>query len=584
MSAPQQHTGPVSPDSTGPSGPRTVVIGGGFAGLATAGLLARDGHRVTLLEQLDTLGGRSGRWSAQGYTFDTGPSWYLMPEVIERWFTLMGSSVSEHLDLRRLTPAYRTFFQDHLDSPPVDVESGRAEAVHLFESLDSGSGAALEDYLDSAAEAYELAKGHFLYTDFHRENLRRLAVPAVLRRAPRLAQLLGTSLQRFVASRFTDPRQRQLLGYPAVFLGTSPDRAPAMYHLMSHLDLADGVQYPVGGFAALVDAMAELARAAGVEIITGAQVTSIDLQDPAPAAPAASSRFSRLASRAARRLPSLPSRRRPRPQVQGVTYLPRGEGDGTPVRLGADVVVGAADLKYLQTSLLPTEQRAPESRWENRDPGPSGVLVCLGVRGKLPELVHHNLLFTADWEDNFGRIQRGEELAAETSIYVCKTSDTDPGTAPEGCENLFILVPAPAVPAWGRGGVRTAETVEPGDAMVERVADAAVDQLARWAGIPDLAQRVEVRRTYGPGDFVAQFNAWSGSLLGPGHTLAQSAMFRPGVREPGVDGLFYAGSSVQPGIGVPMCLISAEVVRDAVRRDGVRSGGSSPARADGAAC
>lgn len=581
MSAPKQHT-----DHAEPNSPRTVVIGGGFAGLATAGLLARDGHRVTLLEQLDTLGGRSGRWSAQGYTFDTGPSWYLMPEVIERWFTLMGSSVDEHLDLRRLSPAYRTFFQDHLDAPPVDVESGREQAVALFESLDPGSGQALQDYLDSAAEAYELAKEHFLYTDFHRENLARLAVPAVLRRAPRLAQLLGTSLQRFVASRFTDPRQRQLLGYPAVFLGTSPDRAPAMYHLMSHLDLTDGVQYPVGGFAALVDAMAELVRSAGVEIITGAQVTSIDLQE-VPSTDTAST------SRSAQRFPALPSRRRPRPQVQGVTYLPRGEGDAAPVSLGADVVVGAADLKHLQTVLLPAARRAPESRWESRDPGPSGVLVCLGVRGELPELVHHNLLFTADWEDNFGRIQQGEELAAETSIYVCKTSETDPGTAPEGCENLFILVPAPAVPAWGRGGVRTAETDLPGDEMVERVADAAVDQLARWAGIPDLAQRVQVRRTYGPGDFVEQFNAWSGSLLGPGHTLRQSAMFRPGVREPGVDGLFYAGSSVQPGIGVPMCLISAEVVRDAVRRDGVRSGGTAPvgvpvgvpvAGAEGAAC
>ena len=544
--------------SARPAAPRTVVIGGGFAGLATAGLLAQDGHQVTLLEQLDTLGGRSGRWAAEGFTWDTGPSWYLMPEVIERWFTLMGSSVAEHLELRRLSPAYRTFFQDHLNEPPVDVESGRERSVALFESLDPGSGAALETYLDSAAEAYGLAKEHFLYTDFHRP--RDLAVPAVLRRAPRLARLLGTSLQRFVAARFTDPRQRQLLGYPAVFLGTSPGRAPAMYHLMSHLDLADGVQYPVGGFAALVDAMERLVRAAGVEIVTGARVTSIDVHEDGTGA-------------GRRRSPGTGSRRRRPARVQGVTYLPPGEGAQTPVRLGADVVVGAADLKHLQTALLPPPQRAPESRWDRRDPGPSGVLVCLGVRGELPQLAHHNLLFTADWEDNFGRIERGESLAQETSVYVCRTSATDPGTAPEGDENLFILVPAPAVPAWGRGGVRTPGVHQPGDETVERVADAAVEQLARWAGIEDLAERVVMRRTYGPGDFVAQFNAWSGSLLGPGHTLRQSALFRPGVQDAAVDGLFYAGSSVQPGIGVPMCLISAEVVRDAVRRTGPQGDG-----------
>ena len=142
------------------------MVGGGFAGLATAGLLARDGHRVTLLEQRDTLGGRSGRWSAEGFTFDTGPSWYLMPEVIDRWFRLMGSSAAEELDLRRLDPGYRTFFEQHLDEPPTDVRAGHAE--ELFEQLDPGSSEALREYLDSGAEVYELAKKHFLYTNFSR--------------------------------------------------------------------------------------------------------------------------------------------------------------------------------------------------------------------------------------------------------------------------------------------------------------------------------------------------------------------------------------------------------------------------------
>ncbi|RLZ03018.1 phytoene desaturase [Kocuria tytonicola] len=536
---------------------RTVVIGGGFAGLATAGLLARDGHEVTLLEQQDTLGGRSGRWSAEGFTFDTGPSWYLMPEVIDRWFRLMGSSADEQLDLRRLSPGYRTFFEEHLHEPPTDVVSGEAE--ELFERLDPGSSHALREYLDSGAEVYELAKEHFLYTDFaHPADLLR---PEVLKNLPRLAGLLSTSMKRYVASRFRDPRERQILGYPAVFLGASPDTAPAMYHLMSHLDLTDGVQYPVGGFAALVDAMTGLVREAGVQVVTGATVTGLRV-DPAPAS---------LRSR----LSAARARRRSAGSVTGITYRAAGAGVVGPggkgtaeVTVPADVVIGATDLHHLQTQLLPEPFRAPESRWNHRDPGPSGVLVCLGVRGRLPQLVHHNLLFTADWDDNFGRIADGSPLAQETSIYVSKTSATDPGTAPAGDENLFILVPSPAVPEWGRGGVRTPEVEEPGSPQVERVADAAITQLSRWARIPDLEERIVVRRSWGPGDFAADVNAWRGSMLGPGHTLRQSAVFRPGVSDPGIEGLFYAGSSVRPGIGVPMCLISSEVVRDAVRGRG----------------
>ena len=563
---------------------RTVVIGGGFAGLATAGLLARDGHEVTLLEQQDTLGGRSGRWSAEGFTFDTGPSWYLMPEVIDRWFRLMGTSAAEQLELRRLSPGYRTFFEEHLDEQPTDVVSGEAE--ELFDRLDPGSSRALRAYLRSGSRVYELAKKHFLYTDFaHPTELLR---PDVLVNLPRLAGLLGTSMKRYVAQRFRDPRERQILGYPAVFLGASPDTAPAMYHLMSHLDLADGVQYPVGGFAALVDAMTELVRAAGVRIVTGATVTDVHVR-PAP-----------LSVRS--RISAARSRRRSAGAVTGVSYRATHEGgvvpgwNGAPGRgaavggaaqspsaadrptdhggagttVPADVVVGATDLHHLQTRLLPDAFRAPESRWEHRDPGPSGVLVCLGVRGKLPQLVHHNLLFTADWDDNFGRIADGTPLAEETSIYVSMTSATDPGTAPEGDENLFILVPSPAVPEWGRGGVRAPGVHEPGSPRVEQVADAAIAQLARWARIPDLAERIVVRRTYGPGDFAADVNAWRGSMLGPGHTLRQSALFRPGVNDPGIAGMFYAGSSVRPGIGVPMCLISSEVVRDAVRERGTR--------------
>jgi phytoene desaturase len=180
----------------------------------------------------------------------------------------------------------------------------------------------------------------------------------------------------------------------------------------------------------------------------------------------------------------------------------------------------------------------------------------LGVRGRLPQLAHHSLFFTSDWERNFGDIfGRKPRVPAPASIYVCKPSETDSTVAPDGHENLFILVPVPADTSIGRGG-----DDGHGSEAVERAADAAIDQIAEWAGVPDLPGRIVVRHTVGPEDFAVRYNSWRGGALGLEHTLRQSAFFRPGNVSSKVNGLLYAGASTVPGVGLPMCLISAELV------------------------
>jgi phytoene desaturase len=193
----------------------------------------------------------------------------------------------------------------------------------------------------------------------------------------------------------------------------------------------------------------------------------------------------------------------------------------------------------------------------------------LGVRGALPELTHHNLFFTTDWEDGFARIYGacrgfggGTAIPDPASLYVCMPSATDPDVAPDGHENLFVLVPVAADVSIGRGGIEGG-----GDRLVERTVDAAVAQVGAWAGIPDLAARIVVRRTAGPDDFAQGFNSWMGGALGLAHTLRQSAFLRPGNASKRVEGLLYAGSSTIPGIGLPMCLISAELVLKRLRGD-----------------
>lgn len=511
--------------------PRTaVVIGGGITGLATAALLAREGLDVTVLEKQPETGGRAGSWETGGFRFDTGPSWYLMPEVFDHFFRLLGTSADEQLQLVRLDPGYRVLFEDTAE--PVDIAATRDANIELFESLEPGAGARLVEYLESAEEVYAMAKKRFLYSTF--ASFLPLLRADVLSRGPRLARLLLEPLSSFVAKRFTDPRIRQILGYPAVFLGSSPFTTPSMYHLMSRLDLADGVLYPMGGFHRIVSVIGDLARAEGARVLTGAEVTGIRTAKPA---------------------------RGRKPRAVGVDYL---SADGTGTSLDADLVVSAADLHHTETTLLPESlQTYPEKYWEHRVPGPGGLLLHLGVQGPLPQLQHHTLLFTKDWEANFGQIFGAQTSVPDpASLYVCRPSATDPDAAPEGHENLFVLVPVPSDPALGAGGIDGA-----GDPRIEKMADAVIAQISDWAGIPDLAERIIIRRTVGPQDFVEDLNSWRGTLLGPAHILKQSAFFRGSNASRKVDGLLYAGGSTLPGIGLPMCLISAELILKRLRGD-----------------
>lgn len=512
---------------------RVVVIGGGIAGLSSAALLARDGYDVTLLEKNATTGGRAGSWSAGGFRFDTGPSWYLMPEVFDHFFKLLDTSAEQQYTLTRLDPGYRVFFEEDVrnGTPPLDVRDSREANLDLFEQREPGSRAKMAAYLDSAKDTYEIAKRRFLYTTF--AKLGTLFRRDVLARLPKLLRLLRVSLADFAARHVASPTLQQVLGYPAVFLGSSPFITPSMYHLMSHLDMEDGVLYPVGGFHKVLDRIEALAVAEGVTIVRNARVTGIEVD------------------RGARK-----------PRVSGVTY--RGTRGGRPRTIAAEIVVGSADLHHVETQLVPEDLRTyAEKWWAKRVAGPSAVLVYLGVRGPMPQLSHHNLFFTSDWRDNFGKIfNTPTSIPDPASIYVCRPNATDPFVAPGIDTNLFVLIPVPADPKIGRGGEEGK-----GNKAVEAAADRAIAQISEWAKVPDLPERIVVRRTVGPADFAGDLNAWMGTALGPSHVLKQSAFFRAGNVSKKIDGLYYSGGSTIPGIGLPMCLISSEVLIKRLRGD-----------------
>lgn len=509
--------------------PSAIVIGAGVAGLATAGLLARDGYDVTVLEKEPRIGGRAGVLEDQGFRWDMGPSWWLMPGAFEHFYELMGTTVDDELDLVPLNdPAFRMFTEGF---PPLDVTTGADNIMALFEQIEPGAGQAVENYLVEMGTDYGLAIQQFLYTNF--TELRGLTSPEIMRRLKRLAQKLTQTIESDVATQFNDVRLRQLLTYAAVFLSSAPNITPAFYGIMNYTTLVEGVAYPMGGFGTFVDSLHRLAVDAGVRIHTETEVERIHHTGS-------------------------PRRRR----VAGVTYR-NATGEQ---RLLADVVISCADRHHTETQLVWDDRSARPKYWQRANPGMSCVLAYLGVEGQLPELAHHSLFFSADWDPDFDAVfppsDRPERSAFSKSLYVSRASATDPSVAPAGYENLFVLVPVPPMHNGILGSLNHTE-----DPETTVIVDQALELIAQRIGVPDLAKRVVVKHTMATGDFQDMFNAWQGNALGLAHTLEQSAFFRGSNASKHLAGLYFAGATTVPGVGLPMCLISAENIVKRLRHD-----------------
>ncbi|ELZ49826.1 phytoene desaturase [Halorubrum coriense DSM 10284] len=498
----------VVPDIDGVADESVVVIGGGFGGLSTACYLAEAGADVTLLEKNEQLGGRASRLEVDGFRFDMGPSWYLMPDVFERFFGHFGRSPDEFYELERLDPHYRVFWKD---GDQVDVLPEREKNREIFESYEPGAGEAFDAYLEESERTYDIGMEHFVYED--RPRLRDYVDRDVMRYSWGLS-LLG-KMQGHVEDYFDHPKLQQLMQYTLVFLGGSPTNTPALYNLMSHVDYNMGVYYPEGGVGAVVDGIVELAEELGVDFVTDAEVTGIE------------GRYGAFAV----------------DTEGGERYL-------------ADRVVSDADYAHTEQELLPERKRQyTEEYWESRTYAPSAFLLYLGVEGDVPDLEHHTLVLPTDWEGHFEQIFDDPEWPDDPAYYLCVPSKTDDTVAPEGHSNLFALVPiAPGL----------ADTPE----IRNRYRDLVIDDIAENTGT-DLRGRVVVEETFSVDDFADRYNSYAGSALGLAHTLTQTSLLRPSHTSDAVDGLYFTGSTTTPGIGVPMCLISGQLTAEAMGDDDV---------------
>ncbi len=497
-----------------------IIIGSGFGGLGAACLLSKSGYDVTVIEKNEMVGGRAsvfsvskdtyGTWQVSTgkqnktgtFTFDMGPSWYLMPDVFEHFFNILGEDVHRHLNLKKLGPSYRIFYKDA--DKQVDIYSDLSKDLKTVEALEPGASDALKRYLDQAEYQYSVAKDRFMYKNY--DSVRDFFTKEMAVEGRKLSVL--TNMDRYVGKFFKTDEMQKIMQYPLVFLGSSPYNTPAIYNIMSHIDFSMGVYYPQGGIYKITEALASIARKHGAKFKLNTAVDKIIVKD-----------------------------------ATAVGVKLKGGKE-----LFADIIISNADIHHTEQELLEPKYRTKSKKyWDKRTLAPSALIMYLGVKGNLPSLTHHNLLFSQDWKKNFSEIFDNPQWPNDPSLYICNPSKTDPSVAPKGHENLFVLVPiAPGLTYTTK--------------QLEKYADKILSTMEDDMDLPGLRDKIVYKRLFSVKDFAARYNSQEGTALGLAHTLKQTAIFRPNNISKKVDKLYYVGAGTNPGIGMPITLISAELM------------------------
>lgn len=489
---------------------RVVVVGSGFAGLAAASCLAKEGFSVTVLEKNATPGGRARQFTAEGFVFDMGPSWYWMPEVFEAFFNRFGKRVADYYQLVRMDPSYSIYFGPN---NRMEVPAAREALFAMFEQYEPGSSANLQRFLSEAAYKYEVGMKEFVFKPSH--SIMEFADLRILTSLFRLQMF--QSLSAHVRKLFKNEKLIQLLEFPVLFLGATPQKTPALYSLMNHADLSLGTWYPIGGMHKIVEAMVSLAEELGVRFHFNQEVVSVD---------AAQGRISRVRTRDA-------------------VYE-------------ADVVIGGADYHHFEQQVLPADlRRYSPQYWENRTMAPSSLLYYIGVDKKLPGLHHHTLFFDQDFGLHAHEIYESPQWPTKPLFYVCAPSVTDPSVAPAGKENLFFLMPL-------------APGLHDDDTLREQYLNVMLDRFAQLTG-HDIRPHIVYQRSYAHRDFESDYHAYKGNAYGLANTLLQTAFLKPKLKSNKLQNLYYAGQLTTPGPGMPPSLISGQVVAGEVAKAFARS-------------
>lgn len=485
---------------------KVIVIGSGFSGLAAATDLAEKGYDVTILEKNDSAGGRARVFKESGFTFDMGPSWYWMPDVFENYFGKFGRKPEDYYKLVRLNPSYSVILEGN---ETIKLPSNLEELGNLFESIETGSRENLYKFLDQAGYKYEVGIKKFVWKPSRSitEFLSLKLLYDVIRLD--VFQSFHTHIRKF----FRNEKILKLMEFPILFLGAIPQNTPAMYSLMNYAEIKLGTWYPMGGMHEIVKGMVSLAKEKGVKITFNQNVRKIEV----------------LKDKAHRVITDTDT-------------------------FDADVVIASADYHHVDSVLLDkTLQNYDQKYWDSRVMAPSSLLFYLGINKRIPKLEHHNLFFDEDFTLHAHEIYTEPEWPEKPLFYVSAPSKTDPEVAPEGCENLFLLIPV-------------APGLEDNDEIRETYYNLLMDRLEKYCGV-SIRDSVIFKRSYAHKDFSSDYNAFKGNAYGLANTLKQTALLKPSLKNKKVKNLYYTGQLTVPGPGVPPSLISGLVVASEVEKE-----------------
>jgi phytoene desaturase len=484
---------------------KITIIGSGISSLSAAAFLGKAGYDVTILEKNDTIGGRARQYEHDGFTFDMGPSWYWMPDVFEQFYNKFGYTTADFYTLKRLDPSYQVVWQDGTKSA---IPAHEKELHDWFESLEKGSSKNLTKFLEEAAYKYEVGM-----TDLVFKPSLKVTEFADMRILKGLLKLhLLSSFTTYIKKYFSHPKIISLLEFPILFLGAMPKDTPALYSLMNYADISLGTWYPMGGMYKFIEAFARIAKENGVTIKTDHEVTKINYQG------------------------------------KKVTSVETKHGT-----FDTDILVSGADYAHTDMSLLGEQANYDETYWDKRTMAPSSLLFYLGIDKKIDGLLHHNLFFDEDFNLHAEEIYKSKKWPTSPLFYASAPSKTDPSVAPEGKENIFLLIPI-------------APDLKDDEETRERYFDMLIDRLEKHTGT-SIREHIIYKRSFCVADFKKDYHAFKGNAYGLANTLRQTAYFKPSLKNKKLNNMYYTGQLTVPGPGVPPSIISGEVVAKQVIKE-----------------
>jgi phytoene desaturase len=477
---------------------KVTIIGAGISSLSSACFLAKEGYDVTILEKNNTIGGRARQFSTNGFVFDMGPSWYWMPDVFERFYNQFGYTTSDFYELKRLDPSYRVFWQDNsFDDIPSDLDTYKK----WFEKLEPGSSIHLEKFLKEAKYKYEVGMNDLV----HKPSLAWSEFVDGRIISGMFKLHLFSSFAKYIRKYFSNEKIISLLEFPVLFLGATPDETPALYSLMNYADIELGTWYPMGGMFKIIEAFETIAKNLGVKIETEQEVKGFKYDNNTITQTLTNNKI-----------------------------------------IDTDILISGADYHHTDQKLVPHFSNYNENYWDKRVMAPSSLLFYVGVDKRIDNLKHHNLFFDADFKEHAINIYKTPEWPENPLFYVCCPSKTDSSVAPEGKENLFILVPiAPEL--------KDEETIR------AKYFDLLIERIEKHTGV-SIKNDIIYQKSYCISDFKKDYHAFRGNAYGLANTLMQTAILKPSLKNKKLKNMYYTGQLTVPGPGVPPSIISGEVV------------------------